>query len=223
MIKSDLPNRDELERKLAKVLGKNFRWQLRELLDELGDPPLPDRLPPDFWEKTGLESVIEPELIGTFLTAAEGLMLEINIGVEWGLVNQRAIDWGRPYTFDLVRGINTTTQGVLRTAMESYYRDKLTKDQLAALLEPSFGPIRAEMIAITETTRAGVEGERELVRQIEAANQNIKMMPIWQTANDDRVCPICGPRHGKPIDDGYYPPAHPRCRCWVNHEMTVVE
>jgi len=32
------------------------------------------------------------------------------------------------------------------------------------------------------------------------------------------VCPICGPRHDKEITDGMYPPACPRCRCWVNHE-----
>jgi len=33
------------------------------------------------------------------------------------------------------------------------------------------------------------------------------------------VCPICGPKHNREIKDGQYPPAHPRCRCWVNHEI----
>lgn len=220
---TDLPNRDELERKLAKAMGREFADEFRELMDALGDPPDPGNLPPDFWDGKRARGVLEPLLQGTFLIAAEELMMELSIGIEWGLINQRAIEWVRPYAFDLVRGINDTTRGVLQSALQTFYQDKLTKDQLAQLLTPTFGPVRAEMIAITETTRAGVEGERELVRQIQAANQNIKMIPIWQTANDDLVCPICGPRHGKPIEDGYYPPAHPRCRCWVNHEMTVIE
>jgi hypothetical protein len=45
------------------------------------------------------------------------------------------------------------------------------------------------------------------------------MVPIWQTSNDERVCPICGPKHGKEITDGKFPPAHPRCRCWVTYEF----
>jgi len=46
---------------------------------------------------------------------------------------------------------------------------------------------------------------------------------VWQTRNDEIVCPICGPRHGKEEGDGWTkddgPPAHPRCRCWTNHVL----
>lgn len=219
----DLLNRDELERILAKAVGKEFGRELDDLLDALGDPPDPNNLPADFWEGKQMRTVVSPLLQKTFLTAAETLMMELNIGVEWGLINEGAITWVRGYTFDLVQGINNTSLNALRSSMETFYRDKLTKQELAELLRPTYGPVRSEMIAVTETTRAGVEGERELVRQIEIGNQNIKMIPIWETANDDLVCPICGPRHGQPITDGIYPPAHPRCRCWVNHEMTVIK
>jgi len=44
---------------------------------------------------------------------------------------------------------------------------------------------------------------------------------IWETANDERVCPICGALHRK--REGEWgglsgPPAHPRCRCGVRLE-----
>lgn len=37
----------------------------------------------------------------------------------------------------------------------------------------------------------------------------------WRTAEDERVCPECGPldRHAWPSDEGPRPPLHDRCRC----------
>ena len=78
------------------------------------------------------------------------------------------------------------------------------------------------MIARTEVTRAAVEGERALVKEtndIVSQHGIDPMVPIWQTRNDEIVCPICGPKHNKEIKDGEYPPAHPRCRCWVTHRL----
>lgn len=221
----DIPNREELERILARAVGKELSSEYNALLDALGDPPDPANLPIGFWDdmQRDMRATIEPFLVSTYLASAEILTAEITIGVEWGAVNEAAIEWVRNYTFDLVRGITDTTQGVLQKAVETYFRDGLSKKELAQLLEPSFGPVRAELIATTETTRASVEAERDLVRMIERDNENIKMIPIHQTANDERVCEICGPRHGKPIEDGYYPPLHPRCRCWVNYEPVVIE
>jgi SPP1 gp7 family putative phage head morphogenesis protein len=39
----------------------------------------------------------------------------------------------------------------------------------------------------------------------------------WVTANDERVCPVCGPRHGKVYHYEEIPeiPVHPNCRCAV--------
>jgi SPP1 gp7 family putative phage head morphogenesis protein len=85
-----------------------------------------------------------------------------------------------------------------------------------------YSPVRAEMIAVTEVTRAAAEGERATVREIE--KEGIRMVEVWQTNNDSLVCPICGPRHGKKVGDGWSkndgPPAHPRCRCWLTHTFT---
>lgn len=37
----------------------------------------------------------------------------------------------------------------------------------------------------------------------------------WETASDEKVCPICGPYAGRVwrAADGPHPPLHPNCRC----------
>jgi SPP1 gp7 family putative phage head morphogenesis protein len=53
------------------------------------------------------------------------------------------------------------------------------------------------------------------------AEHNLEYVMIWETANDERVCPVCGALHGKREDDWNglrSPPAHPRCRCGVRLE-----
>jgi hypothetical protein len=81
-------------------------------------------------------------------------------------------------------------------------------------------PIRAEMIAVTEVTRAASQGEQAIAREL--ARAGIVMTPIWNTNQDDIVCPLCGPKNGKEIEDGQFPPRHPRCRCWVSYELPKV-
>jgi len=52
----------------------------------------------------------------------------------------------------------------------------------------------------------------------------LQMRRVWNTANDELVCPICGPLNEQPEDvwsgdfpDG--PPAHPNCRCGASLEV----
>lgn len=88
---------------------------------------------------------------------------------------------------------------------------------------------RAEVIARTELMRAYNAGNLAGIASTGA------MAVRWITGNDERVCPICGPRHGQffripgvttlndeeldpnvrklPTVDA--PPAHPRCRCTI--------
>ena len=82
-----------------------------------------------------------------------------------------------------------------------------------------YGPRRAAMIARTEVTRAAMQGEVLIAQELAA--QGIHMVAIWKTRNDELVCPICGPRHNKEKGDGWYneEPAHPNCRCWINHRL----
>lgn len=219
----DVIGRDELERRLARVVSAEQRKQLNELLDLLGDPPDPARVPPDFWANGGaaLRAAVEPVLRDVYLSQAQALLSEVSIGVDWALVNQAAIDWARQYTFELVKGMTEINQQLLQTALGDYFRNPTTIGELESKLAGAYSPVRAEMISVTEITRAAAEGEQVVVDRLIGDNPGIEAVDIWQTNRDDRVCPICGPRHNKPRGSNWQdnPPAHPRCRCWLKRDF----
>lgn len=218
---ADVPNREEMERELARVLGKLLRAQMGRLLELMGDPPRVENVPQSFWDETGVDfsDTLRPFLERLYLAQAGRMMEQTTIGVDWSLVNRRAATWARQYTFDLVSGINDTSRATLQKVVTEYFEDGLTIGQLEELILPSFGPVRAEMISITEVTRASVQGEVALVDELRA--QGIEMTEVWQTNADELVCEICEPNNGKRKGDGWNeePPAHPRCRCWINLEL----
>ena len=219
----DIVDRNELERKLARVLSKGLRAEMKRLLDLLGDPPYLSRVPYEYWQNgwKNIQRDVEPILVDTFISQAESLMNSVGIGSDWAHFNEIAADWGRAYSYNLVTGMEGTTRSALEKLLQKnvpgYFEEGLTSKELARRLEPQFGVVRSEMIAVTETTRAAVEGERAYVQEL-VKETGREMIPIWLTANDDRVCVICGPKNGKPITDGQFPPAHPRCRCGVAWE-----
>lgn len=226
----DVINRDELERKLARVVGRDLRLELQKLLGYMGDPPQLENVPRDYWQNgwRDIQKDVEPALLETYLSQAEGLMVEIGVGVNWDQVNLQASRWARQHTDDILNEMWRARHDMLEDVINRYpgvgegvgqlFEESLTIRELKERLEPMYGPVRAEMIAVTETTRAAVEGEREIIEQL-FRESGIRMRPIWQTANDELVCPLCGPRHEKEITDGVYPPLHPRCRCGVGYEL----
>jgi len=216
-------DRNELERKLARVLSKGLRAEMKRLLDLLGDPPDLSRVPYEYWQNgwKDIQRDVETILVDTFISQAESLMNSVGIGSDWARFNMIAADWGRAYSYNLVSGMQGTTRSALEKLLQKnvpgYFEEGLTSKELAARLEGLFGAVRAEMIAVTETTRAAVEGERAYVAEL-VKETGKEMIPIWLTSNDERVCPICNPRKEKPITGGDFPPAHPRCRCGVAWE-----
>lgn len=224
---SEVVNRDELERRLGRVIGRNQRAELDKLLSLLGNPPLISNVPPSYWENgwKDMAAAVEPVLMDIYLGQARAFMDAVPIGVSWDLVNEGAAEYARKYGFDLVKEIvKNTERGViellraLQEEIPNFYTEGMNLGQLTERLARWFSPVRAEMIAITETTRAASEAERRMVELI-AQETGEGLIPVWQTSNDELVCPICGPKHGNPITDGQYPPAHPRCRCWTVHEF----
>jgi hypothetical protein len=212
---ADLPNRDVWERRMARLLGKLLAAYGGRLLEKLGDPPSLDNLPADFWEAEGLEFATgaRPFLLNTFLEQAQATLRELPVGIDWALVNERAIAWVTRYTFDLVNGIQATDRRVIQRALTRFFRDDMNREQLEAMIKPSFGVQRASRIAVTEVTRAAAQAEQELV--IELRGQGVDMRVRWDTNADDLVCPICSPLDGTYQGDGWTepPPAHVNCRC----------
>lgn len=94
---------------------------------------------------------------------------------------------------------------------------------------------RGYNIARTELSFAYNQGSYEGTKQAQEAGYMGKVVKIWCTAEDERVCPICGGLEGKEVamdeDFDFYtklqhsnpgirrtPPAHPSCRCAVMYK-----
>ena len=215
----DFVNREEIERKLARVLSRDLRAELGKLLDYLGDPPNLSNVPYEYWQNgwRSIQKDVEPILVDTFLQQAEAAMRNVGIGVDWAVTNTTASNWARQHGESVLKDLfNKTYEGVNAT-VPKFFEEGWTINDLSKALERWHSPVRAEMIAVTETTRAAVEGESALMEQLEKES-GVHMIPIWLTDNDEHVCEICEPRNGQPITDGIRPPAHPRCRCMIGWE-----
>jgi len=199
-----------------RLLEQEFGSELDEILELLGDPPDLTKIPSSFWEGTtaSMAATVRPVLEKAALAAAERMALEPGIGVDWSLVAEDAARWASQYSYSLVTGLTDTTRRVLQEKVALFIREPgRTIGDLMGDLEPHFGEMRAQMIAVTETTRAFAEGEKVAVAQ--AQEYGFVMEPIWHTNRDELVCSICAPKDGQVTIE--LPPAHPRCRCWVTH------
>lgn len=171
-----------------------------------------------FWtiEKDLLFDVLFPLLADSAMAGATGALaglLEVGIGVDWGLVNIAVRDWAKRYTYDLVRGITGTTQRFLQDALADWIASDAPLDDLLKQIEPMFGAVRAEMIGVTEVTRAFAVGNVEAWKA-----SGLVAKQKWMTGRDELVCPTCGALDGNefPLGDAEHtPPAHVRCRCYL--------
>jgi len=223
-------DRYEIERKLARVLSKDLRVELDKLLNYLGDPPNLANVPAEYWQAgwKDIQKDVEPVLVDALLQQADDAMIRIGIGVDFDNVNRAAVNWARQHSEEVMQQIWLRTHEYTLDVLSRYsgvgeviaqgYEEGLTIREISERLERMFSPVRAERIAVTETTRAVVEGERAYVAELERETGQ-RMIPIWMTANDELVCPICAPKNEKPITNGDYPPAHPNCRCGVGWEF----
>lgn len=217
-------SRASMERRFQQALERTLNGQYDAVIKQLGDPPDMAKLDARFWDSLDgdLRATLTRELERIYLDEAETAAGGFGIGVDWGLVNADAANWARTYGFDLVKDIGDTTRAALREKVPAFFEEARTIGDLRESLAPLFGDTRAQMIAVTETTRASVQGQRGTVDAIQ--RQGIQMQAVWLTNNDETVCPVCRPLNGvKRGDDGLYhhpnglsydmPPAHVNCRC----------
>jgi hypothetical protein len=221
----DVLNRNEKEALIARGLGREFGRFRGVVVSMIAKMAAAMGLPAEVWQehKDKLTSILGPAVLAVALEQAGAVMDEFDfLGVDWGIINENAARWADRYAGEMVKDITINTERNIQQSISAYFEQQMTQGQLVErLVGPNgggaLGPKRAEMIAVTETTRAASEGEQQVEKELAA--QGISLQPIWQTNNDEIVCTICGPRHNQPITDGNYPPAHPRCRCWVTHEV----
>lgn len=192
--------------------------------------PTPPTLPPSFWdaEMRRLALILVPRLSQMALVGASDGTKKLGIGFNFGIYNLLAETWAREYTDALLREVKTTNLSVVGQAVADWIGTPgRTVGDLRAALAPWFGVERADVIAITETTRAMAAGE--LMAYQRSGVEEVR----WGTNHDELVCKLCGPLHkevrkiGEPF--GYFrwrkgsapepvfsPPFHPRCRCGIS-------
>lgn len=146
--------------------------------------------------------------------------------VDWGMMDSNAYSFAETYTYDLVTGINQTTERGLRNALTRWIEEGGTMDDLVESIRPVFANEaatrrienlfkvdRARMIAVTEATRAYVQGTVQywvaqgfaMPREAPPKHVNCRCdiaikkdefgnyWWIWLTAKDEKVCPLCNP------------------------------
>jgi SPP1 gp7 family putative phage head morphogenesis protein len=181
--------------------------------------PDPTPLQPSFWdnEEGALWSVLVSTFVETMMDGFQGgidlLPPNIAVLIDFDVVNQAALDYARRYRYEWIKSIMETTRAQVQQAISDWIQSGAPLPDLQATLTPIFGPMRAEMIAVTEVTRVYQEANVaswESTGFVDEVN--------YRTAKDDKVCPICSPLDGKtlPIKDTTdHPPKHVRCRCFT--------
>lgn len=235
--------KERMEDRLFIIMRRHFKKQLAQLKERLeqnypsrknaGIPPIPiDDIINGEDDDEYAASVIR--VIG--LSAVGGMNLfkeNINLGIDYTLINDQALDWARNYTYDLIGkrtgGIDATTREAVSNTIQRFVDTPgFTIGDAIDQLSSYFSDTRARMIAVTETTRAYAEGNQIAGIELKKEYPDVKIVKQWFTNNDDRVCDICGPLEGEEVEieenfsnGEMNPPAHVNCRCWSNNRTRI--
>ena len=140
---------------------------------------------------------------------------ERNMREDWmrdRLLKDRAEQKDEIDRYTWITSINDTTRKFVQQAVGDWIESGASLDVLTATLEQQYTAARAQMIAQTETTRLYAAGNQMAWESTQVVDQF-----RWMTANDERVCPVCGPNHNQlfPLNQmSTLIPAHVNCRCW---------
>lgn len=211
-------SRDDLERKLSKLLGSVERRYLLLLENSNG------MLPFNYWQD--YERDLREQIASPLRTHIEQSFSNYSDYVDFidktGAVGD--IDTA------MTRAINEVSSGVAnnsRLQYENLLRQGISHDEIVERMALRFSSGHAEQIAVTELTRAEAHFSDALSSRL--GEQGVNSQIRWLTAEDERVCPICAPLDHKLKKDGGWqsksgpierPPAHPNCRCQTVVEIT---
>lgn len=163
--------------------------------------------------------VVGPQL--TRILTAEGLRLGQSVGIEFdpAVVESEAAAFTDTYVPTLIRGLSETTAPLVQRALAAYQTTPgMTIGELKDLLTGAYGPVRAQMIAVTEVTNMAAHAT--LQYQSRVAGAGIEMERVWHASGgDDRQCVICTKLDGKAESEWGEtypngPAAHVNCRCF---------
>lgn len=180
-----------------------------------------------FWngERELLIRILLPLIRSAAQAGARSALSGLSVGVDWALVNRAVLAWVNRYVNELATGIIQTSKSFVWSSISDWIESGDPLDELIKTLSPMFGQVRAEMIGVTEVTRAFAEGNMAAWKE-----SGVVDGVRWMTGEDDLVCEICLPLEGTEADFGgagftteqgeealgiEAPPAHTRCRCYL--------
>lgn len=170
-----------------------------------------------------LMAVLVPFLVAYASAQVMAMLEEFGLDIDPAEINAEVLAWATTYSSQLAQQLVQTTNKAVEKAVEQFrLNPTLTEEQIASLLEFTFSEVRADLISITELTRAlaiGVWLAQQLLEQL-----GLKLTRVWETAKDELVCAeICAPLDEQPEEvwkaefpEG--PPAHGNCRCGLRLE-----
>jgi hypothetical protein len=175
----------------------------------------------EYWSglSANIETLMRGKLEDVYMDAAEQFMDTVNYAMDNDLLRASARAWANQASMNLVTQMNDTSRRQVLDSVDNFFNESMSNKELRERLERVFSPRRAELAAVTEVTRAASEGSERVAADLRS--KGVRLVAVWQTLVDERVCPICGPRHEQKQGDGwmFLPPAHPKCRCYVNYEV----
>jgi len=207
----------ELQGKIGGLMKEYWKLTAQNIAN--GKPPMTE----EFAKK--LQALIQKELAFIARDNAEEESASIGIMFDPAAVDVSAEAWAKQYSYDLIKGIDETTRATVSSAITDFTNTPgMTNQDIFDRLSSTFGDARAEMIAITEVTRAFSAGEQ--IYQNMLSEMGVETVREWLTSEDEKVCPICGALDGQAVsigekfvdDDGNEydnPPSHVNCRCGV--------
>lgn len=169
-------------------------------------------------ENTVLHALLFGLLVASLDSGLTAAQFQIGITLSLEQTNPIVQQYLRTEALQHVRGINQTTRERLRTALHEGLANgeaiAQLKDRVAQVFSEAKG-YRAQVIARTETAQAFAYANEQAL-EVSGVVENYQ----WITAEDERVCVVCGPLHGErrnakqSYTSGLRPAfAHIQCRC----------
>ena len=143
--------KDAEELEVAAFFGEQFEIQLDEILAGI-DPDNPEVPPESFWEKwRGIFLAFLVPKLAQWAEASGAAQIEAAaIGVDFAAISAQASNWASSFGFNQVSKINRKSQEQLQNALVDFFNTPgATIESLKNQLIGTFGPVRAEIIAIT--------------------------------------------------------------------------
>jgi HK97 family phage portal protein len=124
----------------------------------------------------------------------------------------QARDWATGRALEVYNLVMAASLRKVKATIEEYKRGGLSREWLQEEILKSASLERALLIAENESIAVITQAA-----YIVYANTKLVQYIRWVTMRDERVCPRCGPLHGRVYPLGGQPaiPVHVRCRCQI--------